>query len=211
MERFSEQLRPRAEKDASRLRAYLDGPMLTQRFGGLVTEWNDYLKLFREVGERKAIGEASVSYLWSKSAPANIRGAIPDARIILVLRNPVEMIFSMYLQTIRSGAIDGTFREAIETDLQRGSDEIDVLHPFLDFGFYAEQVQRYLEAFPATRRVYWYEDYQTGSSRDAGGCFPFSRGERGFSRGHFEAVSREPHSQTSGMPAADRAFLVRLV
>ena len=207
VERFSEQLRPRAEKDAHRLRAYLDGPILTHRFGGLVTEWNDYLKLFQDAGERKVVGEASVSYLWSASAAVNIRRAIPDARIILVLRNPVEMIFSMYLQTVRSGAIDGTFHEIIETALQRHSDEIDVLHPFLDYGFYAEQVQRYVEAFPQRVRVYWYEDYQTDPAAMLADVFRFLEVNADFrpdmSKRYLKAAKPDV-----GMEAADRALLV---
>ena len=73
--------------------------MREKRFGGIVTEWPDYLRLFRKAEGQKAIGEASVCYLWSESAAANIHRSVPNARIILVLRNPVEMVFSMYLHT----------------------------------------------------------------------------------------------------------------
>ena len=58
LERFSEGLRSQAEQDMSELRAYLDGPMRETRFGGVVTEWRDYLKLFAWADGRKAIGEA---------------------------------------------------------------------------------------------------------------------------------------------------------
>lgn len=207
MERFSERLRPRAEKDAQLLRAYLDGPMLTYRFGGLVTEWNDYLKLFLEAGERKAIGEASVSYLWSQSAAANIRRTIPDARIILVLRNPVEMIFSMYLHTVRSGAARGTFHETIETALQRQSDEIDVLHPFLDFGFYAEQVKRYLDSFPERQvRIFWYEDYHSDPAGMLEDVFSFLGANTDF-RPDMSKRYLEGARPDVVLEAADRAFL----
>ncbi len=71
LERFSERLRSEAEQDVRALRAYLDGPMREKRFGGLVTEWRDYLKLFQQAEGRSAIGEASVCYLWSESAAAS--------------------------------------------------------------------------------------------------------------------------------------------
>jgi hypothetical protein len=161
LERFSEPLRSQAEGDIQALRAYLEGPMREKRFGGVVTEWRDYLRLFQQAEGQKAIGEASVCYLWSESAAANVRRSIPDARIILVLRNPVEMVFSMYLQNAKSGAIRCTFREAMEMALEQRGGRIDVMHPFLDLGLYYEQVKRFLETFPEGRvRVYWYEEYK---------------------------------------------------
>jgi len=141
LDQFSESLRPQAEQDTRDLRAYLEGPLREKRFGGVVTEWHDYLKLFQQAEGRKAIGEASVCYLWSESAAANIRRNIPDARIILVLRNPIEMAISIYLQTVKTGALCCNFRDAMEMALEQRGGKIDVLHPFLDFGLYYEQVQ----------------------------------------------------------------------
>jgi hypothetical protein len=172
LERLSEPLQAGAARDAADLKEYLDGPMLEKRFSGPVAEWPAYLKLFQRVNGQKAIGEASVCYLWSESAAGNIRAAIPNARIILLLRNPVDMVFSMYLHTIRSSAcadpsalstrIQCTFREAIEIGLRQRGGKIDIFHPFLDLGLYHAQLQRMLEAFPERQvRVYWYEDYRT--------------------------------------------------
>jgi hypothetical protein len=208
LDRFSEQLRPRAEQAAGPLRAYLHGPMREKRFGALVTEWRDYLKLFRKAGAQKAIGEASVCYLWSESAPENIRQRIPNARIILVLRNPVEMLFSMYLHTLRSVGRRYTFREAIEMGLQQRGGRLDFMHPFLDMGLYYEQVKRYLETFPQGRvRIYWYEHYQTKPARMLADIFRFLEVDATFS------PDRSQRYLESGMPdaqldPADRAFLV---
>lgn len=207
MERFSERVRARAEPDARALRAYLDGPMREKRFGGPVTEWPDYLKLFARANGQKAIGEASVCYLWSESAAENIRRTIPAARIIVVLRNPVEMAFSMYAQNLRSGVLTCTFHEAIEMGLAQRGGPIDLMHPFLDLGLYCEQIRRILKQFPRERvRIYWYEEYQAAPARMLADIFGFLGVDEGFrpdmSRRHLEA----------GLPdvvlgAADRARL----
>jgi hypothetical protein len=204
---FSEHLRPRAERDLAPLRAYLNGPMREKRFGSLITEWPDYLRLFRKVQGHKAIGEASVCYLWSESAAANIHRSIPDAKIILVLRNPVEMLFSMYLHTLRSGAMQGSFREAIELGLQQRGGKLDVLHPFLDMGFYHQQLSRYLEVFPKKQlRIYWYEEYQAKAARTLADMFRFLDVDPSFS----PDMSKR---YLEGMPGValdpvDRAFLI---
>ena len=59
-------------------------------FGWLVSEWDDYVRLFQDVQHETAIGEASVAYLWSETAATNIASRLPDAKIIAVLRDPSE-------------------------------------------------------------------------------------------------------------------------
>lgn len=207
-ERFSERLRSRAEPDARALRTYLDGPMRDKRFGGPVTEWSDYLKLFRDAGGRKAIGEASVCYLWSESAAANIRRVIPDARIILILRNPVEMAFSLYLHTLRSGAIQCSFRDAIEMGLEQRGGPIDVMHPFLDMGFYHRQLRRYLDSFPEEQIViYWYDEYQADPARTLADIFRFLKVDATF-RPDMSKRYLEAGRPDLVLDPADKGFLI---
>ncbi len=206
LEHFSERLRPRAEQDVAPLRAYLDGPMREKRFGGLVTEWSDYLRLFHDAEGHKAIGESSVCYLWSESAARNIRVSIPHARIILVLRNPVEMVFSMYLHTVRSLGKHHTFREAIQLGLEQRGGKIDFMHPFLDMGLYHQQVKRYLDTFPEEQiRIYLYQEYQAEPERMLADIFRFLGVDPAFSpersKRYLEAAAPDV------IDPADRAFL----
>jgi hypothetical protein len=69
----------------------------------LVLDWNDYRQLFKDVGRETAIGEASVAYLASLKAPAAIHARLPDARIVMILRNPIDRLFSRYLAARDSG------------------------------------------------------------------------------------------------------------
>ncbi len=79
------------------------------------TEEN-YLKLFDRAGEAcTAIGEASSWYLYSKDALPNIRKFDPNAKIIAMLRNPIEMTPSLHAQLLRD------FAES-EPDLRRAWD-----------------------------------------------------------------------------------------
>jgi hypothetical protein len=204
---FSEAVRPRAEQDAAPLRAYLNGPMREKRFGSLISEWPDYLRLFRKVQGQKAIGEASVCYLWSQSAAANILRSIPNARIVLVLRNPVEMVFSLYKHTLRSGPIQCSFREAIELGLQQRGGRIDVWHPFLDMGFYHQQLSRYLEAFPRKQlRIYWYEEYHAKPAPMLADMFRFLEVGPAF-RPDMSKRYLESGWPNVALDPADRAFL----
>ena len=141
------------------LQTYLDGPMSGPNPGGIVTDWNEYLKLFKNAGGEKAIGEASVCYLWSPTAASNIHAQIPQAKIVVILRDPVERAFSQYLQYAVSGLLTHGFRQHIELCLRTTDPSFGLLRPFLEYGLYYEQVKRYLDFFShAHLRIYLYEE-----------------------------------------------------
>ena len=58
--RVSDALEASATRRDDELRAYLEESMSGPAPTGIITEWTDYLKLFRHVGTQKATGEASV-------------------------------------------------------------------------------------------------------------------------------------------------------
>jgi hypothetical protein len=69
----------------------------------LVTCRSDYLKLFaRATHQHLALGEASSLYLFSKVAISNILDFQPDARFIVMLRNPVDLVQSFHSQLLFS-------------------------------------------------------------------------------------------------------------
>jgi hypothetical protein len=133
---------------------------LANRRSGPISEWKEYLRLFQGATGEAALGEASVCYLWSKTAPGNIAANFPDARIIMVLRDPVERAFSQYLHMLTYASSPTSFREHFEAGLKSESKRIGKLYPFLEFGLYYEQVRRYFAHFPREQvGVYFYEDY----------------------------------------------------
>jgi hypothetical protein len=76
----------------------------------------DYEALFAGAGSAKAIGDVTDTYFRARVAPANIRAAIPQARIIVSLREPVSRANSLYHMMMRNRGInaDRSFLEALE-------------------------------------------------------------------------------------------------
>jgi len=63
----------------------------------------DYLKLFQDTRKGKIIfGEASVFYLYSSVALKEIKKLYPDAKIVVLFRNPVDMLYSLHSQLLYS-------------------------------------------------------------------------------------------------------------
>jgi hypothetical protein len=126
----------------------------------------EYLALFEGVPYRVRAGEASTSYLYSESAAGEIKRFRPDARIMVVLRNPVDRAYSQYWNHVRDGTEPLSFKEALEAEAGRVREGRWHGFHYVGVGRYADQVARYLETFgEGSVRAYLFEDL----TRDAEG------------------------------------------
>jgi len=57
---------------------------------------DEYLNLFKESNHNRYLGEASTRYLYSKKACSNILSYSPESKFIAIVRNPVDMIYSLH-------------------------------------------------------------------------------------------------------------------
>lgn len=161
IENFSEELKPAANAAAQSLSTYLGDGAVQRRFGGIVTSIEDYHHLFTGVRDEVAIGEGSVSYLWSSSAASLIAKTIPHARIIIVLMDPAERAFHQYLKSFSDRNVTHSFHIHLELALRDRQDQINIYHPFLSFGNYTEQIRRFKKRFPSNQiHLSLYEDLQ---------------------------------------------------
>jgi hypothetical protein len=115
----------------------------------VVRDKNEYLKLYENVKDEIAIGDTSASYLWNNETPRLIHDAIPKARIIIMLRDPVERAFSHYLMHLRDGSETKlSFYDALIDDYDNEKRKgASLSHLYIGYGLYSEQVKRYIEIF----------------------------------------------------------------
>ena len=95
----------------------------------------------------RAIGEASASYLWDVQSPKMIHEVVPNAHIVIILRDPIDRAFSHYLMSIRQREELSPFYDAIVKDYNRSDKGYFHSHLYVDLGLYSKQVRRYLDAF----------------------------------------------------------------
>jgi Sulfotransferase family len=110
---------------------------------------SQYLNLFNDVKNEKAIGDASTSYLYDPDTPKLIHDSTPRARIIMILRDPIERAFSHYLMHLRDGSETNlSFYDALKNDYDKETKvELGFSHLYIGYGLYSEQVKRYLDIF----------------------------------------------------------------
>lgn len=136
-----------------------------------VNNLNDYLKLFSNAGSDVArVGEASVWYLYSDAAIRNIFEFNPDSKIIVMLRNPVDMIYSMHSQAKMTLDEDiDDFRKAWDAREHRRAGRMIPKRcrepknlQYGEIGKLGAQVERLLDVFP-TKQVHFinFDDFRT--------------------------------------------------
>jgi len=84
-----------------------------------LTELREYLELFRPAAGFKAIGEASVRYLYTPGTAARIHAALPNARLVVMLRDPVKRLYSHYCMNRQFGLEPLSLMEAVEGEAER--------------------------------------------------------------------------------------------
>lgn len=121
-----------------------------------ITNQNEYKILFETANNYKIIGESSVYYLYSKSAPDLIKKYNPNSKIIIMLRNPIEMTHSLHSQLIYSGVENiSDFEKALNEEENRKKHHINMTknkfsfnHMFYsDIANYLPNVKRYYSVF----------------------------------------------------------------
>ncbi len=156
---FSPEYKQIEKEKRINIKEYVNSDFRVKHWGSYVHDREDYTKLFRFAKDKKAIGEISNSYLFSAVAAKNIHDEFPEMKIVMVLRNPVERVYSHYLANLRDGKTILSFRKELEKDAAKTEKGWAISHTYLEMGLYHDQVQRYLQLFPENQiRIYLYDD-----------------------------------------------------
>ncbi|MBN1147700.1 MAG: sulfotransferase [Anaerolineales bacterium] len=125
----------------------LQGPGAEVMKHRYVADLESYQALFNGVTTEKAIGESSVRYFSYPLAPELIHQFIPEARLIVILRQPAERAFSAYMHYLRDGMEPcPDFSEALRQE-REGLRDHWTFGRYLEDGFYFKALQRYYEFF----------------------------------------------------------------
>ena len=124
-----------------------------------IRDKKNYLELFKNVKNKKIIGEASTSYLADPEAPKLIHEVSPDAFILISLRDPVERIFSHFLMYVRDFNWTHSFHEQLTKEFEHIENKITPTIG-LEIGLYYKQVKRYYDIFGKKNlKIIFYEEF----------------------------------------------------
>jgi len=126
-------------------------------------EWyrSHFLKAPLEVLRNEGIlfGEKTPCYLCEPKTPERMHRALPDVKLLVLLRNPVSRAYSQYRMTVRKAQEDRPFDEVVRRERDRAGREssedqdpagggIDSWGNCIARGIYAPQIERWFRYFP---------------------------------------------------------------
>ena len=123
-----------------------------------------YFSLFKDApADAKAVGEFSHDYLHSPDAAQRIARDLPDVKMLVTLRHPIERTFSSYVAAFSAGATRLPLDEALRADPM-----------FIGNSLYADKLETYFKVFPADRiLVQLFDDLEENTEAFATRAFEF--------------------------------------
>jgi hypothetical protein len=149
-----------------------------------IKDLNKYLSFFEDAQKGQLIGEVCHSYISSPESAGRIHEAVPNAKIIMILRNPVERAYSLYNWMKMHGYESSrSFEIALVNEKQRLGDldfKINNLQGFyqnymyLNSGKYYDQLKRYFALFRDENiKVILYKDFKNDQGKIMSDIFKF--------------------------------------
>ena len=106
-----------------------------------------YLELFKDAKDEKILGESSIFYLPDPDVPKKIHKIIPNAKILISLRDPANRVFSHYLLHVKHQRASISFHDWMMDEIKNGTD----LNNFPDIGIrrglYSSDIVRFVDVF----------------------------------------------------------------
>jgi len=145
------------------------GADLTKRHPYLTEQ--RYLDLFRGAEGKKRVGEATVWYLYSETAPGEIAAFADDPRLVAMVRNPVDMMHSLHGLLRFTGNEDLPFEDALDAEPDRARGRrlpANTRRPeglqYRRCARYAEHLRRWISVFGRERvHVIVFDDFRSDS------------------------------------------------
>lgn len=130
---------------------------------GATATLQEYSALYADVPRGVIAGDASPIYLYhSRTAAPRLRELVPEARLIVSLRNPIQRAFAQYRMAVAEGMEDARdFEAALDAESERVERGEPMIYHYMRQGLYYEDVKRYMETFGPDRvHIHLFDDFQ---------------------------------------------------
>lgn len=122
----------------------------------------EYEALYSARPDGMLASDFSTSYLYRAEAAERIAAVLPDAKVLAILRNPVERAISHYQLDVRDGYTTAPLAELLSDDHPDGR----FRREYVDVGRYNTSIDRWEQVFPAAQlKFVFYEDLTTDWER----------------------------------------------
>ena len=171
-------------------------------------------KFFSRWDGQTAVGEASTSYLFGNIVPARVDQHIPDAKFIIMLRNPIERAHSSYWHTVKAGLEDATFEQAIANEKERseaiiGTPLAEVApYAYAARGTYFQQLTNWLQFFDQSRfEIILLEDFSADPRKTLDNVFAFLGVDTDVRLQNTDRIENRSQPEHATIPPATKSYM----
>ncbi|KAB2814835.1 sulfotransferase [Phaeocystidibacter luteus] len=124
------------------------GPGDDEAEKNIVKERTAYLSLFEEANANYACDASVDSFYYADTCINEISKLCTHPKIVLILRNPYERMYSAYQHLVRDGREQLSFAEALKAEELRISENYEFIWHYLNASLYADRLAKWKSAFP---------------------------------------------------------------
>ena len=141
----------------------------------IISDKKKYLEIFKNNKNPNFIGESSPVYLYCPQSAMDIKNQYPNAKIIISLRNPIEIAYSQFFSLKFMGFDNNSdFYTILNKDLERISKNEFFIDSILEAGFYSKHIKRFQNLFPENQiKIIIFEDYVENSIQEINSILDF--------------------------------------
>tara|TARA_B100001758_G_C18411756_1_gene616287 strand:- start:2602 stop:3471 length:870 start_codon:yes stop_codon:yes gene_type:complete len=133
----------------------------------------EYHDLFQRESKDILFGETSPSYLFYRGVASKIKAYNPEAKIIIILRNPIDRAYSHYLMDYRLGLVKSDFADIISKKYRNKYSDL-YFQQYIELGNYATQIARYHKQFSSDKLLILdYNDFTNNTNQVMSRIFNF--------------------------------------
>lgn len=128
---------------------------------------SEYERLFSGVKDEVAVGEASTMYMQYIGIAEKLYEYNPDAKIIALIRNPIERAYSHYLHNVREGtSVFSTFNQSLCAEINGEKSGWAPQRLIIETGHYLKHLKQFYESFPKEQiLVIKFEDFTSNPNK----------------------------------------------
>jgi len=135
--------------------AYFSRQKLMPLHNAFISTLQNYEQLYRDSGSQHIRGEASTSYLYSHLAAKEISYYNSGAKIIIILRDPVDRLISHYKMDFASGRQqEKNIAAGVRKDYEAPHKGYGISNLYVELSLYYEQIKRYLDTFERSQVLF---------------------------------------------------------
>ena len=151
--------------------------------GSANTSDKNYTRFFKGATNELIIGESSVYHLPSSAAPVNIKKYCPEAKILVMFRNPLEVIPSLHSQLYYNGdqqihnlteALYKQYSLRVKDGLSYWKSGVKYIPFYYEMVNFADQLEHYRRYFDSSRiHTVLFDDFKLDTDGVVRGVFEF--------------------------------------